>query len=166
MAPACPRCGKSLEILQNPVRSLRGTGHQWRGLKSLFGEALRSCRGCGAVYTPNGQLLAAALVETNGEIVVRAFRDDMTHLRDAFAAVTIAAELGVAWMWFGPQHFGFLPPFLACAVGILSLFPFVFFAGRVRQANEELLALRTARLLGAPPAGTEQQLAISSAPSD
>ncbi|HEY2825146.1 MAG TPA: hypothetical protein VGI83_06345, partial [Gemmatimonadales bacterium] len=67
MASTCPRCGKSLEILKSPVKSLMATGHGWRGFKSLFGEALRSCRGCGAVYTADGSLLAGAAVETARE---------------------------------------------------------------------------------------------------
>jgi hypothetical protein len=149
MASRCARCGSNLEILKHPVRRLRGTGFQWRGFLSLFGEPFRSCARCGAIYAADGSLLAAGVVETAHELSVRAYRDDMANIRDAFAAVTIAAELGVAWMWFGSAaHVQILTPILAGLIGVLAVPPFVFFARLARQATTELDALRTARLRG------------------
>jgi hypothetical protein len=148
MAPTCQRCGHALEVLKQPTKRLRGTGYRWRGFVSLFTRALRNCPQCGAVYTGDGELLAAAVVETTHELSVRSYRDDMAQLRDAFAAVTIAAELGVAWMLFGPQSFGLAALLLAGAIGLLAVPPFIFFAKKVREARRDLKALRDARING------------------
>ena len=164
--PPCPRCGKRLEILQHPVRRLKGTGFQWQGFKSLFGEPLRSCAGCGAVYGADGSLLAAAVVETAQELSVKAYRDDMANIRDAFAAITIAAELGVAWMWFGSRSFGIISQILAIVAGGLAVPPFIFFAKRVRAAEREIDARRSARIRGQATPDVAPPLVASSTTDD
>jgi hypothetical protein len=72
----------------------------------------------------------------------------MAYLRDAFAAVTIAAELGAAWMWFGPQHASLTASLLTVLIGGGSVLPFVFFGQRVHRANADLQELRAAQTLG------------------
>ena len=149
MATRCERCGNALQILKHPVRTLRGTGFQWHGFKSLFSEPLRNCAKCGAVYGSDGHLLAAGVVETAEELSVRSYRDDMANIRDAFAAITIAAELGVAWMiWGSTAQFHLISPVLAGGIGLIAVPPFVFFARLARRASHELDQLRLARLRG------------------
>lgn len=119
-----------------------------QGLKSLLSKPLRVCPGCGAIYTWEGQLLAAGVAETAEELRLSAYRSDMTRLRDAFGGIVIAAELAVIWMSAGAATFPVLAPILAIGAGGVALLPFAYFGRRAREAKKELKRLREARVKG------------------
>jgi hypothetical protein len=110
---------------------------------------LRVCPGCGAIYTWEGQLLAAGVAETAEELRLAAYRSDMARLRDAFGGVVIAAELAVIWMSAGTATFPVFAPILAIGAGGAALLPFAYFGHRAREARKDLKRLREARVSGA-----------------
>lgn len=154
----CERCGQALDILRRPVQRLRWSGYWLEGLKSLWTGPLSICAHCGAIYSSDGALLAAGAVETEAERRLNLYRKDMAHVRDAFAAVVIAAEIVVIWMLMGPEPAGLVKVLLGSGIGIGSLVPFWFFGRRARLAKRDLKALREARRRGAiqPPARRER----------
>lgn len=147
----CVRCQQPLEILRHPLRRLRRTGYWWLGVQSLFGRPLRLCPACGAVYTWEGELLAAGAAETDEEVRLRTYRSDMSRLRDSFGAVVVAAELAVIWMSAGTTTFPPIAPILAIATGGGALIPFTYFHRKARAARAELKRLRAERVKGALP---------------
>ncbi len=151
----CERCGHALEVLRHPVKRLRWTRYWWEGFKSLFTGQLRICGRCGAIYSGEGELLAAGAVETEAERRLNVYRKDMAHLRDAFGAVVIAAEIVVLWMVLGPEPAALSKVVLSAGVGVTSLIPFAFFGRRAQLAKRELRALREVRRRGALAAGPE-----------
>lgn len=148
----CQRCGSALEILRHPLRRLRGSGYWREGLKSLFARPLKACPRCGAIYTFEGALVASGAAETTEELRLKVYREDMAHLRDSFAAVTVAAELAVIWMVAGTGSVSALAPLIAFGVGGGALLPFAYFARRAREARRQLKQLRDARMRGELPA--------------
>lgn len=148
----CERCGTALEVLRHPLRRLRGSKYWREGLKSLFARPLKACPRCGAIYTFDGALLAAGAAETAGELRLKAYREDMAHLRDSFAAVTVAAELAVIWMVAGVGAVSATAVVIAIGVGVGALLPFTYFARRAREARKELQRLRDSRMRGELPA--------------
>jgi hypothetical protein len=120
-------------------------------VRSLFGRPLKLCPVCGAIYSWEGELVAAAAAETADELRLRAYRSDMARLRDSFGAVVVAAELAVIWMSAGANPFPVVAPVLAIATGGAALIPFTYFSGKARAARRELKRLREARLKGALP---------------
>jgi hypothetical protein len=138
-------------VLRHPLRRLRRTGYWWRGVKSLFARPLKLCPECGAIYTWEGELLAAGAAETAEEVRLRAYRGDMARLRDSFGAVVVAAELAVIWMSAGANPFPAIAPILAITAGGAALIPFTYFHRKVRAARAELKRLRAVRTKGALP---------------
>jgi hypothetical protein len=150
----CERCGSELEVLRNPVRRLRWTRYWWKGFTSFFTGQFRICPRCGAMYSGDGQLLAAGAVETDTERRLNTYRKDMAYLRDGFAGVVIAAELAVVWLIAGAETMELAKVILAGGVGVTALGPFAFFAHKTRLAKRDLKRLRQARQSGAIPAPT------------
>ncbi len=148
----CKRCGAGLEHLRHPVRRLRWTRYWWKGVLSYFTGQLRICARCGAIYTAEGELLAAGAAETAAEVRLNSYRKDMAGIRDGFAAVVIAAELAAVWLVAGAETFDLARALLAGGVGVGALGPFVYFARKARIAKRDLKQLREARRQGAIPA--------------
>lgn len=148
----CERCGQTLELLRQPVTRLRWTRYWWEGIKSFLTGPLSICRRCGAIYSSDGVLLAAGAVATETERQLNVYRKDMAHLRDAFAAVVIAAEIVVLWLVLGPEPVELAKVVLGGGVGLASLLPFWYFGRRASLARRDLKALREARRGGAIPA--------------
>lgn len=147
----CARCGAALDVLRHPVRRLRWTRYWWKGFTSFFTGQLRICSRCGAMYTGDGELLAAGAVETDAERSLNTYRKDMAYMRDGFAAVVIAAELAVIWLAAGAETFELAKVLLAGGIGVGSLGPFAYFARKARMARRDLRRLKEARLRGEIP---------------
>jgi hypothetical protein len=152
-AERCDRCGEALEVLRHPIRRLGWTRYWWQGVASYFTGQLRVCSRCGAVYNPDGDLLAAGAVATDTERRLDTYRRDMAYLRDAFGAVIIAAEVAVIWLAAG-QSVALVEAILAGVVGVGSFVPFVFFGRKARLAKRELKRLKEGRLRGEIPLRT------------
>ncbi len=149
MAPIrCQRCESPLEILRHPLRRLRGTGHWWHGVRSLFTGPLWMCPRCGAAYTGDGTLLAAGAVETDSEARLRIYRRDMAQLRDSFAGVIVAAGLAVTWLVAGSGGYELYQLLATAGVGGAAVVPFSYFARKARLAKKDLKRLRAARREG------------------
>lgn len=162
----CARCGAGLEILRHPVRRLSWTRYWWKGFTSFFTGQFRICSRCGAMYTGDGELLAAGAVETDAERSLNTYRKDMAYMRDGFAAVVIAAELAVVWLAAGAETFELAKVLLAGGVGIGSLGPFAYFARKAKLARRDLRRLKEARLRGEIPAVGAASGSPSEAPND
>ncbi len=144
----CRKCGHQLEVVRHPMRRLSWSRYWWTGFKSLFARPLLACRNCGAMFTWEGDLLALGAVETMGEVKLKALREDMINLRDAFATVTLAAIGATVWMIIGPRTFEVIAPVLSGAVAVLSAVPFVYFTRRARQVKRALRGLKDSRVKG------------------
>jgi hypothetical protein len=147
----CQHCGAALEVLKHPLRRLRGSRYWREGLKSLFARPLKVCPRCGAIHTFDGALLASGAAATAAELRLNAYREDMAHLRDSFAAVTVAAELALIWMVAGAGAVPVTALVLVLGVGGGALVPFAYFARRAREAKVELKRLRERRMRGELP---------------
>jgi len=150
----CKLCGQRLEILRHPVRRLRWTRHWGKGIASLFSRPLRACNHCGAMYSGDGDLLAAGALQTVPEQQLDQYRRDMAHLRDSFGGVFVAAELAAVWMMAGAQTANLAGAILAGSIGAAALLPFGFFHGKARRARRELKKMKEARLQGYIPSGS------------
>ncbi len=148
MTTNCQQCGSPLEILKRPLKRLRWTRYWWRGLASLASQPLRLCPQCGSIYTQAGMLVATGAAETNAEMRLRGFKDDMAHLRDGFATLVLASEVGAVWTLMSAGSYDLRVTVVMGAIGGLSLIPFTFFASKASQAKRELKSLKTARLKG------------------
>jgi hypothetical protein len=82
---------------------------------------------------------------------LRAYRSDMSRLRDSFGAVVVAGELAVIWMSAGANPVPVVAPILAIATAGAALIPFTYFHRKVRAARAELERLRAERTKGALP---------------
>ena len=149
----CTRCDHQLEILRHPVRRLRWTRYWWKGVVSLLTGPLRVCPQCGAMYSGDGDLLAAGAVMTDVERDLDQYRKDMAYLRDSFGGVIIASELVVVWLVAGPVSFHLAQVILAGAVGAASFIPCAYFASKARRARRDLKQLTKARRSGYIPGG-------------
>lgn len=144
----CQRCGNDLEVVKNPVSRLRWTRYWLKGVKSLFTRPLLACVKCGAVYTWEGELLAVGAVETSSELKLRALREDMSNLRDAFGTIVIAGGITAGWIVLGPGSFDVGAAVIAGSVSGVAFLPFSYFARRARQARRELKKLKETRIKG------------------
>jgi hypothetical protein len=151
----CERCGHDLEILRKPVRRLRWSRYWWQGVRSLFTGQLRVCNQCGAIYSNEGELVAAGAIETDTEQTLDVYRKDMAYLRDSFGGVIIAAELVALWLALGPEGASLAKVIIAGSVGAGALVPFLYFGRRARLAKRDLKQLgrarRSGQILGSPP---------------
>jgi hypothetical protein len=148
MTNDCQQCGHPLEILKRPLRRLRWTRYWWRGLASFVAQPLRVCTKCGSIYTAAGALVAAGAAETDAELRLRGFKEDMAHLRDGFATIVLVGEVGAVWTLMSAVSYDPRLTVLMGAIGGLSLVPFTFFARKASKAKRELKGMKTARLRG------------------
>jgi hypothetical protein len=148
MTNDCQQCGHPLEILRRPLRRLRWTRYWWRGLASFVSQPLRVCTKCGSIYTYAGVLVAAGAAETDAELRLRGFKEDMAHLRDGFATVVLVGEVGAIWTLMNAGGYDPRLTVLMGVIGGLSLVPFTFFARKASRAKRELKGMKTARLKG------------------
>ena len=148
MTTNCQQCGHPLEILKRPLKRLRWTRYWWRGVASLVSQPLRLCPQCGSIYTHAGVLVATGAAETNAEMRLRGFKDDMIHLRDGFATLVLASEVGAVWTLMNAGSYDLGVTVVMGAIGGLALIPFTFFARKASTAKRELKSLKTARLKG------------------
>lgn len=148
-------CGNALEVLRHPVRRLRWTRHWVKGVASLFSRPLRVCGNCGAMYSSEGELLASGAVTTEAEQRLDSYRRDMAHLRDSFGGVIVAAELAAVWLAAGAQTANIGGAIVAGSIGLISIVPFGFFAGKAHRARRELKKMKEVRVQGRIPAGRE-----------
>jgi hypothetical protein len=148
MTNNCQQCGHPLEILRRPLRRLRWTRYWWRGLASLVSQPLRVCTKCGSIYTHQGVLVAAGAAETDPELRLRGFKDDMAHLRDGFATLVLLGEVGAVWTLMSAGSYDPRLTVLLGAIGGVSLVPVVFFARKASKAKRELKSMKRARLKG------------------
>ncbi len=148
MTTNCQRCGHPLEILKRPLKRLRWTRYWWRGVGSLLSQPLRLCAQCGSIYTYAGVLVATGAAETNVEIRLRGFKEDMVHLRDGFATLVLASEVGAVWTLMNAGSYDLGVTLVMGTIGGLALIPFAFFARKASKAKRELKSLKTARLKG------------------
>ena len=148
MTNDCQQCGHPLEILRRPLRRLRWTRYWWRGLASLMSQPLRVCTQCGSIYTHQGVLVAARAAETDTELRLRGFKDDMAHMRDGFATLVLAGEAGAVWTLLNAGSYDPRITVLMGAIGGLSLVPFTIFARKALKAKRELKGMKRARLKG------------------
>jgi hypothetical protein len=147
-ANRCDRCGHQLDLLRKPLRQLRWSRHWMQGVRSLFTGPLKVCMQCGAIYTTEGELLAAGAIETATERRLDVYRKDMAYLRDAFGGVVIAAELVALWMAFGTASADMVQVIVAASFGGGMFLPFSYFARKARLARRDLKKLREARRSG------------------
>ena len=147
-------CGHALEILRRPIRQLRWTRHWGKGAASLFDRPLRICSQCGAMYSPEGELLAAGAVQTDVERKLDVYRRDMAHLRDSFGGVTVAAGLAAIWLVAGAESASVLGAIIAGSIGAAALVPFGFFGAKARRTRKELRQLKETRRNRYVPSGS------------
>lgn len=147
----CDRCGHDLEVLRKPVRRLRWTRYWWQGVKSLFGRPLQHCAHCGAVYSADGDLVAAGAIETDAERRLNVYRRDMAAIRDSFAGVVVGAELLVVYLLSGPEGATLTKVVLASGVGAGALVSHLYFGHKARLAKRDLKQMRAARRSGKIP---------------
>lgn len=151
----CVRCDSQLEVLRKPIQRLRWTKYWWKGFASFFTGQLRICPRCGAMYSGDGELLAAGAVETDAERRLNTYRKDMAYVRDGFGAVVVAAELAMIWLIGGAETFELTKVVLSGGVGVVALGPFVYFARKTHLARRDLKRLKRARIGGAIPASSK-----------
>ncbi len=151
MTTNCQQCGHPLEILKRPLKRLRWTRYWWRGLASFLSQPLRVCAQCGSIYTHAGVLVATGAAETNVEMRLRGFKEDMVHLRDGFATLVLASEVGAVWTLMSAGSYDLAVTVVMGMIGGLALIPFTFFARKASKAKRELKSLKTARLKGTTP---------------
>ena len=72
----------------------------------------------------------------------------MVHLRDGFATLVLASEVGAVWTLMNAGSYDLRVTVVMGAIGGLALIPFTFFARKASTAKRELKALKTARLKG------------------
>ena len=144
----CDRCGHALEVLAKPVRRLRWSRYWWRGVKSLFTGHMKMCPQCGAMYSAEGELLAAGAIETDAEHRLNVYRKDMAYLRDSFAGIFVAAEVAVIWLVAGAESLELTKAIVAGSVGAASLAPVFYFHRKARLARRDLKRLRSDRQQG------------------
>jgi hypothetical protein len=144
----CDRCGHTLDLLRKPLRQLRWSRHWLHGARSLFTGPLKVCNQCGAIYTTEGELLAAGAIETVAERRLDLYRKDMAYLRDAFGGVVIAAECVALWMALGTASAEVAQVIVAASFGGAMFLPFSYFARKARLARRDLKMLRQARRSG------------------
>jgi len=144
----CTRCGHELQILTRPVRELRWSRHWMAGVRSLFTGPLHVCVQCGAMYSSEGNLVAAGAIQTEAERRLDVYRKDMAYLRDAFGGVVVAAELVAIWLGFGTAAPDVAKAIMAAALGGAMFFPFGYFHRKARLARRDLKELRRARRSG------------------
>ncbi|MDH3290014.1 MAG: hypothetical protein OEO20_12815 [Gemmatimonadota bacterium] len=144
----CERCGHSLDLLRKPLRRLRWSRYWWEGAKSLLTGPLWVCSQCGAMYSTEGDLVAAGAIETDAERRLDVYRKDMAYLRDSFGGLIIAAELVALWLGLGPSGADILQVVIAGSVGAVSFVPFTYFGQKARTAKRDLKRLRQARRSG------------------
>jgi hypothetical protein len=142
----CKLCAHPLEVLTKPVRRLSWTRHWLKGLSSLLTRPLRICPTCGAMYSGEGELLAAGAVQTEPELQLDAYRRDMAYMRDSFGGVVIASALAGAWLLLGAETANLVGAIIAGSVGAVSIVPYGFFGSRVRRARKELKTMKTERV--------------------
>jgi hypothetical protein len=145
---ACQRCGHATEILRNPLRRLKWTKHWRYAMAATASHPLRSCPSCGAMYRYDGKLLAAGATETIHETQIAAYRDEMKNLRNAFASVVIAAEIGAGATLLGLAPQSTIVTLVIASVGVAALIPVVYFSRKVRAARAEIKLLKRARREG------------------
>ena len=147
----CQRCGNELQMLRRPLSRLRWTRYWWRGVTSLFTGPLSICPQCGAMYTGDGELLAAGAVETDTEHRLDIYRRDMALLSDSFGGIIAAAGLLIVWFLVGAGSYDLGQLVAAASVGAASFAPFTYFARKARNAKRDLKQLRQARRSGQIP---------------
>lgn len=147
----CDRCGHGLEVLRKPVRRLRWTRYWWEGFKSLFGRPLRHCSYCGAIYSADGNLVAAGAIETEAERRLNVYRRDMSAIRDSFAGVVIGAQLLVIYFLAGAEGATVTKIVLAGGVATGALASHLYFGRKARLARRDLKRMRAARRSGQIP---------------
>ena len=145
MGLQCSNCGKELTILRRPLHRLRWSKYWWRGLASFFGNPLKVCTKCGAIYTYRGDLVAAGAAETDAELRIHGFKKDMIILRDSFATIVLGGEIGAIWTLFYPGGYELSVTVALIAVGAGALIPTSYFAKQVRMAKRDIKALKRAR---------------------
>lgn len=150
----CQMCGSHVEVLRHPIKRLRWTRHWGKGVASLFSRPLRICGQCGAMYSGEGELMAAGAVQTDVEQTLDVYRRDMAHLRDSFGGVFVAAQLAAVWMMAGLQTANVGGAVVAGSIGVAALFPFGFFHRKARRAKKELRKMKEVRVRGHIPSGS------------
>jgi len=144
----CARCGHELQILTKPVRELRWSRHWMAGVRSLFTGPLKVCSQCGAMYSGEGDLVAAGAIQTDAERRLDVYRKDMAYLRDAFGGVVLAAEVVAIWLGFGTTAPDAAKAIMAAVFGGAMFIPFGYFHRKALLARRDLKALRKARRSG------------------
>jgi hypothetical protein len=147
-ADRCSRCGHTLDLVRKPLRELRWSRYWVEGAKSLFTGPLKRCGQCGAIYSAEGELVAAGAIETDAERKLDTYRKDMAYLRDAFGGVVVAAEAVALWLAFGTAAPEMVKVIVSASLGGAMLVPFTFFARKTRLARMDLRRLRQARRSG------------------
>ena len=147
----CESCGAPLEILRRPLRRLRWSRYWFKGFASFFGRPLRVCPKCGAMYSGEGQLLAAAAVQTDEELKLDHYRRDMAYLRDSFGGGIVASEIAAIWLFAGAESVNVAAGILAASLGAAAFVPFGFFGSKVRSARKELKRMKQMRMQGRIP---------------
>lgn len=140
-----------MEILRRPLRRLRWSRYWFKGVASFFGRPLRICPKCGAMYSGDGELLAAAAVQTEEEVRLDLYRRDMAYLRDSFGGVIVASEIAAIWLFAGAESVNVAAGILAASFGAAAFVPFGFFGSKVRSARKELKRLKQMRMQGRIP---------------
>lgn len=133
------------------MRELRWSRHWMIGVRSLFTGPLRGCVRCGAMYSNEGELVAAGAIQTDAERRLDLYRKDMAYLRDAFGGVVIAAEAVALWLAFGTGAADVAKVIVAAGFGGAMFVPFGYFARKARLARLDLKRLRQARRSGEIP---------------
>ncbi len=130
------------------MRELRWSRHWMVGVRSLFTGPLRVCSQCGAMYSTEGELVAAGAIQTDAERRLDVYRKDMAYLRDAFGGVVIAAEAVALWLALGAGAVDVAKVMIAAGFGGAMFLPFGYFARKARLARRDLKRLRQARRSG------------------
>ncbi|UCG85534.1 MAG: hypothetical protein JSW71_16595 [Gemmatimonadota bacterium] len=98
------------------------------------------------MYSGEGELLAAAAVQTEEEVRLDLYRRDMAYLRDSFGGVIVAAEIAAIWLFAGAESANVAAGILAASLGAAAFVPFGFFGSKVRRARKELKRMKQIRL--------------------
>ncbi|KPJ86418.1 MAG: hypothetical protein AMS18_15615 [Gemmatimonas sp. SG8_17] len=130
---------------------MRWSRYWFKGVASFFGRPLRICPKCGAMYSGDGELLAAAAVQTEEEVRLDLYRRDMAYLRDSFGGVIVASEIAAIWLFAGAESVNVAAGILAASFGAAAFVPFGFFGSKVRSARKELKRLKQMRMQGRIP---------------
>jgi len=142
----CKLCAHPLEVLRKPVRRLSWSRHWLKGFASLFTRPLRVCSNCGAMYSGDGELLAAGAVQTVPEQTLDNYRRDMAYLRDSFGGVIVASGLAGTWLMVGAESANVFGAIIAGSIGVASMIPFGYLGSKVRRARKELRSMKAERL--------------------